>query len=220
MSWKAFLWWLRGSYSPLLTAFAGATCKRDKWGLHWGPWGTTKGKTSLETKATAQSHWPGQKQRQEQKWGHPNSSTHETQDLGDFKHQKPAEPVCCKSRRAAVWLFSQMLKLYSCIASSEAIQKWTAFSPIHSRKLSISTGRGNDGWHCCHSIICPRWKERERNMATQCSAWRKRNTGSFFRALSWLGRKYSHDKAIQFSNNSCTAKQLSALVSRGFCSGL
>lgn len=67
-------------------------------------------------------------------------------------------------------------------------------------------------------LICLRWKEREGNKATQCSAWGKRNTGSYFRASSWLAANTVMIK--QFSNNSCTAKQLSALVSRGLCSGL
>lgn len=45
-------------------------------------------------------------------------------------------------------------------------------------------------------LICLRWKEREGKKATQCSAWRKRNTCSYFRASSWLGSKYSHDTAV------------------------
>lgn len=178
--------------------------------------GTRQGKDLTGDK----SHWPGQEQRQEEKWGHLNSRIHETQDHGDFKCQKPEEPVCCKSRWAAMWLFPQMLNFCSSLLPGKSFKSEHLPHPSTPENSPFPWAEVMKDDTAATVLICLRWKERKGNKAMQCSAWRKRNRGSFFRASSWLGSKYSHDKAIQFSNNSCTAKQLSALVSRGFCSGL
>lgn len=60
-------------------------------------------------------------------------------------------------------------------------------------------------------------EEAGKGKGNRTVAWKKRN---FCRDLSWLGNKSGHNKAIKFFYNSCKAKQLSGLVSRGLCNGL
>lgn len=81
-------------------------------------------------------------------------------------------------------------------------------------------GRGNERQHSCHNTNLPEVERGRREQGNTIQCLEKEKYSSNFRASSWLSSKYSHDKAIQFSINSYTDKQLSALVSRDFCSGL
>jgi len=70
-------------------------------------------------------------------------------------------------------------------------------SPVHTRTLSIVTGKGKAGRCCCRSVNLLEAGEREKG-TRQCNVLpgEKRNTGSFCRDSSWLGSKYGHKKAI------------------------
>lgn len=85
-------------------------------------------------------------------------------------------------------------------------------SPTCTRKLH-NNRQGNKG--CGGAVNLP--EEGGKGKGNRTVAWKKRN---FCRDLSWQGSKSGHNKAIKFFYNSCKAKQLSGLVSRGLCNGL